>query len=125
MIRSIVCDSTKLSLQLLHHCRHIHHQLFLTALDSHSYAHMLQQIIRNSTDPTGKHLHCHILKCGTSLDLVTQNILLNFYVPSNSLQDASKLFDEMTLLHRHFSSRLLPFPPIPSSPSHNSQVKWK
>lgn len=98
MIRSIVCDSTKLSLQLLHHhCRHINHQSFLTALDSHSYAHMLQRIIRNGADlNTGKLLHCHILKRGTSLDLITQNILLNFY-QSNSLQAALKLFDEVLL----------------------------
>lgn len=93
--RTIVRDSTKLS-QLLHQCRNIHHQQCLSALDSHSYAHMLQQIIRNGADPiAGKHLHCHILKRGTSLDLFAQNILLNFYVQSNSLQDASKLFDEM------------------------------
>ncbi|XP_045827370.1 putative pentatricopeptide repeat-containing protein At5g13230, mitochondrial [Trifolium pratense] len=100
MIRNIIRDSSKLSLQLLHHCRHIHHQHqpCLTALDSHSYAHMLQQIIRNGADPnTGKHLHCHILKSGASLDLFAQNILLNFYVQSNSLHDASKLFDEMPL----------------------------
>jgi pentatricopeptide repeat protein len=95
--RTIVRDSTKLS-QLLHRCRNIHHQHqpCLPALDSHSYAHMLQQIIRNGADlNAGKHLHCHILKRGTSLDLFAQNILLNFYVQSNSVQDASKLFDEM------------------------------
>ncbi|CAL5190755.1 unnamed protein product [Lathyrus oleraceus] len=99
MFKSLVRDRTKLSLLLLPF-RHIHHQHqpCLSALDSHSYAHMLQQIIQNGADPNaGKHLHCHILKRGASLDLFAQNILLNFYVQSNSLHDASKLFDEMLL----------------------------
>ncbi|TKY69130.1 putative pentatricopeptide repeat-containing protein mitochondrial [Spatholobus suberectus] len=70
-----------------------HHQ---AALDSHSYASMLQQAIQNCDPNSGKSLHCHILKRGASLDLFAQNVLLNTYVRfDDSLDDASKLFDEM------------------------------
>ena len=65
--------------------------------DSHSYANMLQRTIQNRDANAGKRVHCDALKRGACLDLFAQNILLNAYVQSESLDDASKLFDEMPL----------------------------
>lgn len=59
---------------------------------------MLRQAIQNRDTASGKGLHCHILKRGGAcLDLFAHNILLNMYVQFESLDDASKLFDEMPL----------------------------
>lgn len=66
-----------------------------SAFCSHTYASMFQDCVKNSRYPIGKSLHCQILKRGGCLDLFAHNILLNFYVKSESLHDARKLFDEM------------------------------
>ncbi|KAE9607634.1 hypothetical protein Lal_00026980 [Lupinus albus] len=65
--------------------------------DSHAYADMLQQTIQNhNAASSGNLVHCHVIKRGgTCLDLFAYNILLNTYVQSGLLDDASKLFDEM------------------------------
>lgn len=105
MIRTVY-DTKLLRLVALHgkaktitqcfYSTHFHHQ---DALDSYSYATMLQQAIQNRNPNSGKSLHCHILKRGARLDLFAQNVLLNTYVNFNSLEDASKLFDEMPLIN--------------------------
>ncbi|KAL4382704.1 hypothetical protein S245_014410 [Arachis hypogaea] len=69
----------------------------LGAFDSHSFASTLQRTIQDGDADAGKRLHCHALKRGACLDLFAQNILLNAYVQSDSLDDALKLFDEMPL----------------------------
>ncbi|KAI4317877.1 hypothetical protein L6164_025708 [Bauhinia variegata] len=63
--------------------------------DSHGYAAMLQECIRNDDYASARRLHCEILKRGGCLDLFARNILLNMYVKSDSLDDACKLFAEM------------------------------
>ncbi|KAJ6695077.1 hypothetical protein OIU74_014260 [Salix koriyanagi] len=59
------------------------------------YGSLLQSCILNGDYPTGKSLHCEIIKKGNCLDLFASNILLNLYVKDDSLPDAVKLFDEM------------------------------
>ncbi len=63
--------------------------------NSHAYAAMLQNCLQNGDPTSGKGLHCEILKRGSCLDLFGYNILLNMYVKSDLLCDATKLFDEM------------------------------
>ncbi|WJZ81780.1 hypothetical protein VitviT2T_001601 [Vitis vinifera] len=63
--------------------------------NSHAYANALQDCIQKDEPSRGKGLHCEILKRGGCLDLFAWNILLNMYVKSDFLCDASKLFDEM------------------------------
>ncbi|KAK7273281.1 hypothetical protein RIF29_14330 [Crotalaria pallida] len=62
---------------------------------SHAYANMLRLTIQHANPTSGMRIHCDILKRGASLDLFARNILLNMYVKSEYLDDASKLFDEM------------------------------
>ncbi|ESW25117.1 hypothetical protein PHAVU_003G008700 [Phaseolus vulgaris] len=95
MIRSVY-DAKLLRVVRRFCSTHFHHQ---DALDSYSYATMLQQAIRNRHPNSGKSLHCHILKRGAPLDLFAQNVLLNTYVHFHSFDDASKLFDEMPLIN--------------------------
>ncbi|CAA3022030.1 pentatricopeptide repeat-containing At5g13230, mitochondrial [Olea europaea subsp. europaea] len=69
---------------------------FLTSeFDSHVYAVMLQNCVKDYHFATGKALHCHILKRGGCLDLFARNILLHFYVKNELLADAVNLFNEM------------------------------
>ncbi|XP_073143217.1 putative pentatricopeptide repeat-containing protein At5g13230, mitochondrial [Henckelia pumila] len=63
--------------------------------ESHVYARMLQNCIKNEQPMTGKFLHCEILKRGVCLDLFAGNVLLNFYVKNETLHDGVKLFEEM------------------------------
>lgn len=63
--------------------------------DSHVYAGMLQQFIRNNDPGSGKILHCHALKRGNCLDLFARNILLNLYLKAGHFPDGVNLFDEM------------------------------
>ncbi|KDP23280.1 hypothetical protein JCGZ_23113 [Jatropha curcas] len=56
---------------------------------------MLRACIQTDDHIAGKALHCEIIKKGNCLDLFGSNILLNLYVKSDALSDASKLFDEM------------------------------
>ncbi|KAK4413559.1 putative pentatricopeptide repeat-containing protein, mitochondrial [Sesamum alatum] len=63
--------------------------------DSHLYAGLLQQCIKNDEPAKGKIIHCHALKRGNCLDLFARNILLNFYLKTGLLTDGIKLFDEM------------------------------
>lgn len=66
-----------------------------SGFNSHAYANALQYCIRKDEPGRAKVLHCEILKRGGCLDLFAWNILLNMYVKSGFLCDASKLFDEM------------------------------
>ncbi|KAF7836799.1 putative pentatricopeptide repeat-containing protein [Senna tora] len=83
-----------ISSQITHrlHC----HSIASPHFDSHLCAATLQQCIRNADYNSGKRLHSQILKSGAPLDLFATNILLNLYVQSDSLHDASQLFDEMS-----------------------------
>ncbi|GAB2300253.1 hypothetical protein Dimus_034289 [Dionaea muscipula] len=62
---------------------------------SHAYANILNRCISYEEPMKGKALHCQILKMGNFLDLFALNVLLNFYVKSQFLPDAHKLFDEI------------------------------
>ncbi|GMN38803.1 hypothetical protein TIFTF001_008030 [Ficus carica] len=63
--------------------------------DSHTYAAMLQDCVRNGDSAAGTGLHCEIVKRGGCLDLFASNILLNMYVKTGLVSDANKLFEEM------------------------------
>lgn len=63
--------------------------------DSYAYGAMIRDCIQTGDVFVGKALHCEILKKGNFLDLFARNILLDFYVKSDALSDASKIFDEM------------------------------
>ncbi|KAF2319879.1 hypothetical protein GH714_019945 [Hevea brasiliensis] len=67
----------------------------LPQFDSYAYGAMLRDCIQTGDLFVGKTLHCEILKKGNCLDLFAHNILLDFYVKSDALSDASKIFDEM------------------------------
>ncbi|XP_050231317.1 putative pentatricopeptide repeat-containing protein At5g13230, mitochondrial isoform X2 [Mercurialis annua] len=63
--------------------------------DPYTYGALLRNCIQTGDLYTGKALHSQILKKGNCLDLFANNILLDFYVKSDFICDASKLFDEM------------------------------
>ncbi|KAJ9158936.1 hypothetical protein P3X46_024479 [Hevea brasiliensis] len=67
----------------------------LPQFDSYVYGAMLRDCIQTGDLFVGKTLHCEIIKKGNCLDLFAYNILLDFYVKSDALSDASKIFDEM------------------------------
>ncbi|XP_065858066.1 putative pentatricopeptide repeat-containing protein At5g13230, mitochondrial isoform X2 [Euphorbia lathyris] len=56
---------------------------------------MIRNCIQAGDFIVGKAIHCQILKRGNCLDLFAYNILLDFYVKSDTLSDARKLFDEI------------------------------
>ncbi|XP_021745830.1 LOW QUALITY PROTEIN: putative pentatricopeptide repeat-containing protein At5g13230, mitochondrial [Chenopodium quinoa] len=64
-------------------------------LNSHFYGSSIQECLFNHDIIKGQALHSQILKKGNCLDLFARNVLLNFYVKSDLLPDACKLFDEM------------------------------
>lgn len=63
--------------------------------NSHAYGSALQDCTFLHEPIRGRALHCQVLKRGNCLDLFARNVLLNFYVKSELLYDACKLFDEM------------------------------
>ncbi|KAI9122420.1 hypothetical protein K1719_006260 [Acacia pycnantha] len=92
--RSCITLSThSVSSQLTHH--HHYQSTASVEFDSHLYAATLQECIQNGDYAAGKRLHCYVIKTGVPLDLFSFNVLLNLYVKSDSLYDASQLFDEM------------------------------
>ncbi|KNA14930.1 hypothetical protein SOVF_102820 [Spinacia oleracea] len=64
-------------------------------LNSYLYGSSIQECMINHDLIKGQAFHCQILKKGNCLDLFARNVLLNFYVKSDLLPHACKLFDEM------------------------------
>ncbi|KAK6922467.1 Pentatricopeptide repeat [Dillenia turbinata] len=66
-----------------------------SSISPHSFSVAIRDCVSDSDIRRGNGLHCNLIKRGVSLDLFACNILLNMYVKSELLCDASKLFDEM------------------------------
>ncbi|WCJ26074.1 Tetratricopeptide repeat (TPR)-like superfamily protein [Euphorbia peplus] len=67
----------------------------LPEFDPYAYGVMIRNCIQAGDVNVGKAIHCQIQKRGNCLDLFAQNILLDFYVKSDTLSDARKLFNEI------------------------------
>ncbi|CAO2829809.1 unnamed protein product [Amaranthus hypochondriacus] len=63
--------------------------------NSYAYGSAIQDCTFKLDVNKGLAFHCQIFKKGNCLDLFARNILLNFYLKSDLLSDACKLFDEM------------------------------
>ncbi|KAJ6818426.1 KIN14B-interacting protein [Iris pallida] len=64
-------------------------------LDSVAYARAIDSCISRRSFAEGRALHCLSLKKGGCLDLFCRNILINLYVKSDSVADATRMFDGM------------------------------